>query len=96
MLKLCIHMDNELLYCGIKILTVLILPFMALTLLFIYPVFLAFIFRLLKICVAVFFATHLFVAFCMYSSALSKQCSGAIVRFSDSSSFIGCSTSLGL
>ena len=43
----------------------LILPFIALTLLFIYPVFFVFVFRLLKIYVAVFFATHLIVAFCI-------------------------------
>ena len=42
-----------------------ILPFIALTLLFIYPVFFVFVFMLLKICVTVFFATHLFVAFCI-------------------------------
>ena len=51
---------------GLKIgLLALILPFIALTLLFTYPVFFVFVFRLLKICVSVFFATHLFVAFCM-------------------------------
>ena len=66
MLKLGIHMDNELLYCGIENKTpCYIVPFIALTLLFIYPVFFVIVFRLLKICVTVFFATHLFVAFCI-------------------------------
>ena len=36
-------------------------------------------------CVTVFFTTYLLLL--IYSSALRKQCSGAIVRFSDSSSF---------
>ena len=51
---------------GLRIgLLALILPIIALTLLFIYPVFFVVIFRLLKICVTVFFATHLFVALCI-------------------------------
>ena len=51
---------------GLRIrLFALILPFIALTLLFIYPVFFVFIFRLLKIFVTVFFATHLFGALCI-------------------------------
>ena len=71
MLKLGIHMDNELLYCGIENRTL------------VYPVFFLFVFRLLRICVTVFFATYLFLLIqIVYSSA----CSGAIVRFSDSSS----------
>ena len=53
---------------------------------FFYPVFLVFVFRLLRIRVTVFFATYLLLL--IYSSALLKQCSGAIVRFSDSSSFV--------
>ena len=47
-----------------------------------------FVFRLLGIRVTVFFATYLLIL--IYSSALLKQCSGAIVRFSDSSSFFFC------
>ena len=50
-----------------------------------YPVFFVFVFRLFRIRVTVFFATYLLLL--LYSSALLKQCSGAIVRFSDSSSF---------
>ena len=37
----------------------------------------------MRICVTVFIATYLLLL--IYSSALLKQCSGAIVRFSDSS-----------
>ena len=44
------------------------------------------VYRLLRIRVTVFFATYLLLL--LYSSALLKQCSGAIVRFSDSSSCI--------
>ena len=51
---------------------------------FFYPVFFVFVFRLFRIRVTVFFATYLLLL--LYSSALLKQCSGAIVRFSDSSS----------
>ena len=59
MLKLCIYMDNELLYCGIENQTpcsysffiALNLLFIYPVLLFIYPVFFVFVFRLLKICV---------------------------------------------
>ena len=50
-----------------------------------YPVFFVFVFRLFRIYVTVFFATYLLLL--LYSSAFLKQCSGAIVRFSDSSSF---------
>ena len=83
MLKLGIHMDNELLYYGMRIeLHALILPFICP---FFYPVFFVFVFRLLRIHVTVFFASYLLLL--IYSSALLKQCSGAIVRFSDSSSF---------
>ena len=57
---------------------------------FICPFFiqfsLFFAFRLFRICVTVFFATYLLLL--LYSSALLKQCSGAIVRFSDSSSYL--------
>ena len=59
---------------------------LALILPLIYPVFFVFVFRLLKICVTIFFTTYLLLF--IYSSALLKQGSGAIVRFSDSSSFI--------
>ena len=88
MLKLGIHMDNELelLYYGIENRTPC--TYSSLYLSIFYPFFFAFVFRLLRICVTVFFATylllHIHIVFC---SALLKQCSGAIVRFSDSSSF---------
>ena len=49
-----------------------------------YLVFFVSVLRLLRVSVTVFFATYLF--FLIYSSALLKQCSGAIARFSDSSS----------
>ena len=49
-----------------------------------YPVFFVFVCRLFRIHVTIFFATYLLLL--LYSSALLKQCSGAIVRFSDSSS----------
>ena len=62
----------------------------ALILPFICPFFIqfyfVFVFRLLRIRVTVFFATYLLLS--IYSSALLKQCSGAIVRFSDSSSYL--------
>ena len=68
---------------GLRIeLRALILPFICP---FFYPVFFGFVFRLLRNRVTVFFATYLLLL--IYSSALLKQCSGAIVRFSDSSSF---------
>ena len=68
---------------GLRIeLLALILPFICPF----YPVFFVFVFRLLRIHVTVFFATYLLLL--IYSSALLKQCSGAIVRFSDSSSLI--------
>ena len=85
MLKLGIHMDNE---CCSMVLRIevfaLILPFICPFL----SIFLCFfVFRLLRICVTVFFATYLLLHIhIVYSSALLKQCSGAIVRFSDSSS----------
>ena len=82
MLKLGIHMDNELLYCGIENQTPCSY---SLYLSIFYPIFFVFVFRLLRICFSVFFATYLLLL--IYSSALLKQCSGAIVRFSDSSSF---------
>ena len=83
MLKLGIHMDNELLYYGIENRT----PYLhsSLYLSIFYTVCFVFIIRLFRICVTVFFATYLLLL--LYSSALRKQCSGAIVRFSDSSSF---------
>ena len=51
----------------------------------VYPVFFVFVFRLFRIRVTVFFASYLLLL--IYSSALLKQCSGAIVRFSDSFSY---------
>ena len=84
MLKLCIHMDNELLYYGIENHTPCSYSFLYLSTF--YPVFFVFVFRLFRIRVTVFFATYLLLL--SYSSALLKQCSGAIVRFSDSSSFL--------
>ena len=83
MLKLGIHMDNELLYYGIENRT--LCSYSSLYLSIFYPVFFVFVFRLLRIRATVFFATYLLLL--IYSSALLKQCSGAIVRFSDSSSF---------
>ena len=82
MLKLGIHMDNELLYYGIENRT----PYLcsSLYLSVFYPVFFVFVFRLFRIRVSVFLATYLLLR--LYSTALFKQCSGAIVRFSDSSS----------
>ena len=85
MLKLSIHMDNELLYYGIENRT--LCSYSSLYLCIFYPVFFVFVFRLLRIRVTVFFATFLLLL--LYSSALLKQCSGAIVRFSDSASFFG-------
>ena len=83
MLKLGIHMDNELLYYGIENRTPCL--YSSLYLSIFYPVFFAFVYRLFRIRLTVFFATYLLLL--LYSSALLKQCSGAIVRFSDSSSF---------
>ena len=91
MLKLCIHVDNELLYYGIENRTPC--SYSSLYLSMFYPVFFVFAFRLFRICVTVFFATYLLLL--IYSSALLKQCSGAIVRFSDSSSYF-CSRDLRL
>ena len=82
-LKLGIHMDNELLYNGIENQTLCSYSFLYLSIF--YRVFFVFVFRLLRIHVTVFFATYLLLL--IYSSALLKQCSGAIVRFSDSSSW---------
>ena len=82
MLKLGIHMDNELLCDGIENRTPC--SYSSLYLSIFYPVFFVFVFRLFRISVTVFFATYLLLL--IYSSALLKQCSGAIVRFSDSSS----------
>ena len=55
-----------------------------------YPVFFVFVFRLLRIRVTVFFATYLLLL--IYSSALLKQCSGAIDSSSLSSIVICSST----
>ena len=77
MLKLGIHMDNELFYYGIENQTPCL--YSALYLSIFYPVFFVFVFRLFRIRVTVFFATYLLLL--LYSSALLKQCSGAIVRF---------------
>ena len=84
MLKLGITMDNELLYYGIEIRTPC--SYSSLYLSIFYAVFFVFVFRLLRICVTVFFATYLLLL--IYSSVLLKQCSGAIVRFSDKSDFL--------
>ena len=82
-MKLGIHMDNELLYYGIENRTLCF--YSTLDLSIFYTVFFVFVFRLFRIRVTVFFATYLLLL--LYSSALLKQRSGAIVRFSDSSSF---------
>ena len=82
MFKLGIHMDNELLYYGIENRTPC--SYSSLYLSIFYPVFFVFVFRLFRISVTVFFATYLLLL--LYSSALLKQCSGVIVRFSDRSS----------
>ena len=85
MLKLGIHMDNILLYYWIENQTLCFyFSFIC------YSVFFVFVFRLLRICVTIFFATYLLLL--IYSSALLKQCSGAIVRVSDSSSFFSYKT----
>ena len=83
MLKLGIHMDNELLYYRVEIQT--LCSYSSVYLSIFYPVSFVFVCRPLRICVTVFFATYLLLL--IYSSALLKQCSGAIVRFSDSSSY---------
>ena len=77
MLKLGIHMDN-----GIENRTPR--SYYSLYLSIFYPVFFVFVYRLFRIRVTVFFATYLLLL--LYCSAFLKQCSGAIVRFSDSSS----------
>ena len=76
MLKLGMHMDNELLYFGRENRTPCY--YSSLYLSIFYPVFFVFVFRLLRIRVTVFFATYLLLL--IYSSALQKQCNGAIVR----------------
>ena len=76
MLKLAICMDNEL-YYGNANQTPCLYSFLYLSIF--YPVFFVFVFRLFRIYVTVFFATYLLLL--LYSSALLKQCSGAIVRF---------------
>ena len=68
MLKLGIHMDNELLYYGIENRS----PCSYSSLSIFYPVFFVFVFRLLRICVTVFFTTYLLLL--IFSSALLKQC----------------------
>ena len=75
-------MDNELLYYGIENRT--LWSYSSLYLSIFYPVFIVFVFRLLRIRVTVFFATYLLLV--IYSTALLKQCSGSIVRLCDSSS----------
>ena len=84
MLKLGIHMNNKLMYYGIENRTPCSYssPYLSIF----YPVFFVFVYRLFRIRVTIFFATYLLLL--LYSSALLKQCSGAIVRFSDSSSFL--------
>ena len=75
MLKHGIHMDNELLYYGIENQTPC--SYSSRYLSNFYPVFFFFVFRLLRICVTVFFATYLLLHIhIVYSSALLKQCSG--------------------
>ena len=76
MLNFGTHMDSELLYYGIE--NRFLCSYSSLYLSIFYPVFFVFVFRQLRI--------HVFIAPRTYSSALLKQCSGAIVRFSDSSS----------
>ena len=83
MLKLCLRIDNELLYCGTENRTPC--SYSSLHLSIFYPVFFVFVFRLFRIRDTVFFATYLLLL--LYRSALLKQCSGAIVRFSDSCSY---------
>ena len=84
MLKLGIHMDNEVLYYGIENRTPC--SYSSLYLSIFYPVFFGFVFRPLRTRITVFFANYLLLL--IYSSALLKQCSGAIGRFSDSSSLL--------
>ena len=74
-LKLGIHMDNELLYYGIENQTPC--SYSSVYLSISYPVFFVFVFRLFRIHVTVFFATCLLLIL-YYSSALLKQCSWAI------------------
>ena len=85
MLNHGIHMDNEFLYYGIENRTPC--PYSSLYLSNFYPVFFVFVLRLLRICVTVFFATYVLLHIhIVYSSALLKQCSGAIVSLSVSPS----------
>ena len=65
MLKLGIHMDNELYENRTPC------SYSSLYLSIIYPVFFVFVFRLLRICVTVFFSTYLLLL--IYSSALLKR-----------------------
>ena len=51
-----------------------------------------FVFRLLRICVTVFFATYLLILIC--SRALLQQGSEAIFRFADSSSNVSLTVTL--
>ena len=78
MLKLGIHMDNELLYHGIENQTPC--SYSSLYLSIFYPVFFVFVFRLLRIRVTVFFATYLLLL--IYSSALLKALLTDSSRFS--------------
>ena len=82
MLKLGILMDNELLYYGIDNHTPCSYSSLYLSIfiqfsLFLYLDCLEFVLQ---------FSLQLILLLLLYSSALLKQCSGAIVRFSDSSS----------
>ena len=76
MLKLGIHMDNELLYCDSLLLFFPLLLLLYYLFIQFYPVFFVLVFRLLKICVAVFFATHLIVAFCIYQCIVKAEQQG--------------------
>ena len=76
MLKLGIHMDNELLYYELRI------KLLAIFLLFICPFFIQFSLFLCLDCLEFVLQFSLQLIYCsFYSSALLKQCSGAIVRF---------------
>ena len=65
MLKLGVHMDNELLYYGIENQTSC--SYSTYYLSIFYPVFFVFVIKLLRACVTVFFATYLLLL--IYSSA---------------------------
>ena len=73
MLKLGIHIDNELLYYGIENRTPC--SYSSFYLSIFYPVFFVFVYRQFRIRVTVSFATYLLLL--LYSSALLKQCSGS-------------------